>query len=139
VDRAGLDAAMQAGITVGGYCPRGRLAEDGTIPEQYPLIEMSTGGSPARTEKNVKESDGTLILNVGSLSGGTRFTRDCARKHAKPYLVVQLDRDTTTAAIRQWAKDNHIRVLNIAGPRESKQPGLHERAFAFLCRLFLEA
>jgi predicted Rossmann-fold nucleotide-binding protein len=138
VDRAGLDAAMQAGIPVGGYCPKGRLAEDGTVPEKYPLIELTKGGSPARTEKNVMESDGTLILNVGTLSGGTRFTRDCARKHAKPYLIVKLDRDTKTDVIKQWAKDNRIRVLNIAGPRESKQPGLHVRAFAFLCRLFLE-
>ncbi|MRR59150.1 MAG: hypothetical protein EG824_13200 [Deltaproteobacteria bacterium] len=138
VDRAGLDAAMEAGIPVGGYCPKGRLAEDGTVPEKYPLIELSVGGSPARTEKNVMESDGTLILNVGRLSGGTRLTRDFAKKHAKPCLILNLDRNTKTGPAVQWARENRVRVLNIAGPRESKQPGLHVRAFAFLCRLFLE-
>lgn len=138
VDRAGLDAAMKAGIPAGGYCPRGRVAEDGAVPDTYPMIELTNGGSAARTEKNVMESDGTLILNVGRLSGGTRFTLECARKHHKPCLVLQLERDTETEPVMQWAKEHRIRVLNIAGPRESKCAGLHERAFAFLCRLFLE-
>jgi predicted Rossmann-fold nucleotide-binding protein len=74
VDRAGLDAAMEAGIPVGGYCPKDRLAEDGTIPIRYPLTELTGGGYPARTEKNVMESDGTLSLNDGTLSGGTSLT-----------------------------------------------------------------
>lgn len=73
-DRAGLDAAMEAGFSVGGYCPKGRLAEDGRVPDHYPLIELTKGGYPARTEKNVVESDGTLILNIGKLSGGTKYT-----------------------------------------------------------------
>jgi len=138
VDRAGLDAAIEAGIPVGGYCPKGRLAEDGTIPERYPLTELSEGGYPARTEKNVMESDGTLILNVGKLSGGTRLTLDFARKHNKPCLVVQLDHDTGTDPVWQWTKENSIRILNIAGPRESKHSGLHEISVMFLRRLFQE-
>jgi len=138
VDRAGLDAAMEAGIPVGGYCPKGRLAEDGTVPAHYPLIELHRGGYPARTEKNVMESDGTLILNVGTLSGGTRLTLDCAKKHGKHSLVIQLDRDPAKEPVIQWAKEHSIRVLNIAGPRESKSPGLHDTAIAFLRRLFQE-
>jgi hypothetical protein len=73
VDRAGLDAAMEAGIPIGGYCPKGRLAEDGTVPDMYPLIELTKGGYKARTEKNVVESDGTLILNIGKLTGGIKL------------------------------------------------------------------
>ena len=68
-DRAGLDAAMKFGLAVGGYCPKGRLAEDGTVPEHYPLVEMAKGGYSVRTERNVIESDGTLILNIGKLWG----------------------------------------------------------------------
>ena len=137
-DRAGLDAAMEAGIPVGGYCPKGRLTEDGTVPDKYPLIELTKGGYPARTERNVVESDGTLILNVGKLSGGTRLTQDCTRKHGKPCLVVQLDHEPETAPVLQWVKEHSIHILNIAGPRESKHPGLHDSAVAFLRRLFQE-
>ena len=82
--RAGLDAAMEAGIPVGGYCPKGRLAEDGTVPAKYLLTELNAGGYTARTEKNVMESYGTLILNVGNLSGGTRLTLDCAKNTQTP-------------------------------------------------------
>lgn len=138
VDRAGLDAAMEAGIPVGGYCPEGRLAEDGTVPVHYPLIELHRGGYPARTEKNVMESDGTLILNVGTLSGGTRLTLEYARKHAKSCLVVQLNHKPETEQVAQWLKEHNIRVLNIAGPRESKSLGLHDTALAFLRRLLKE-
>jgi len=138
VDRAGLDAAMEAGIPVGGFCPKGRLAEDGTVPEKYPLIELEGGGYPARTEKNVMESDGTLILNIGRLTGGTRLTLDSARKHKKPCLVVQLDNDPGIGSVWQWVREHSIRVLNIAGPRESKYPGLHGIAVSFLRRFFQE-
>lgn len=138
VDRAGLDAAIEAGIPIGGYCPKGRLAEDGLVPAKYPLTELNKGGYPARTEKNVMESDGTLILNVGKLSGGTRLTLDCARKHGKPCLAIQLDGALDTGPVIQWVKEHTIRILNIAGPRESKHPGLHDIAVAFLRRLFQE-
>lgn len=138
VDRAGLDAAMEAGIPVGGYCPKGRLAEDGTIPARYPLTELTADEYPARTEKNVMESDGTLILNFGNLSGGTDLTLDFSRKHHKPCLVIQLDHEPETAPVRQWVNEHSIHILNIAGPRESKHPGLHDITVAFLRRLFQE-
>ncbi len=136
VDRAGLDAAMEAGIPAGGYCPEGRLAEDGTIPDKYLLDEVRGGGYPARTEKNVAAADGTLILNVGELSDGTRFTLDCAMKHGKPFMVVQLDRNPESGPVIRWLEEQSIRVLNIAGPRESKYPGVYDMARAFLRRLF---
>lgn len=136
VDRAGLDAAMEAGIPIGGYCPEGWLAEDGTIPAKYALTELSSGGYAARTEKNVIVSDGTLILNIGELSDGTRYTLDCALKHGKPFLVVQLDGYPETGIVTRWLEEHSIRILNIAGPRASKHPQVHEMAYMFLHRLF---
>lgn len=139
-DRAGLDAAMKAGLPVGGYCPKGRLAEDGKVPEYYPLVELTKGGYSARTERNVIESDGTLIFNIDKLSGGTRLTVECARKHNKPHLVIQLDAAKPNAAtLAEWLDQNNIRVLNIAGPRESKTPRVHQLACQYLEEFFLVA
>lgn len=135
-DRAGLDAAIETGLPVGGYCPKGRLAEDGTVPDIYPLVELTKGGYSARTEKNVIESDGTLILNVGKVTGGTKLTLECARKHNKPCLVVQLDNTMKADSARHWIASNNIGVLNVAGPRESKCPGLHAIALKFLQQVF---
>jgi len=132
-DRAGLDAAIEVGIPVGGYCPKGRLAEDGIIPERYPLIELTKGGYKARTEKNVVESDGTLVLNVGKLTGGTKMTVEYAIKHGKPFLVVQLEGQPKPETVIQWLEKYAILTLNIAGPRESKIPqGIYQQGFSFL-------
>jgi hypothetical protein len=78
---AGLDAAVNAGIPIGGYCPKGRLAEDGVIPDKYPMIEMDSPESHYRTEKNVLESDGTLIFNNGELTEGTGLAYDFTVKY----------------------------------------------------------
>jgi predicted Rossmann fold nucleotide-binding protein DprA/Smf involved in DNA uptake len=136
-DRAGLDAAMKAGLPVGGYCPKGRLAEDGTVPEHYPLVEMTKGGYSARTELNVVESDGTVVFNIGKLTGGTRLTVECARKHNKPHIVIQLDVDKPDVTIlAEWIDSNNIMVLNVAGPRESKTPGVHRLTCKYLEEFF---
>jgi hypothetical protein len=138
VDRAGLDAAFDAGITSGGYCPKGRRAEDGVIPERYPLIETEEKNYKIRTERNVIESDGTLILNQGSLTGGTLLTLQYARKHQKPVCVIQLE-NTDISAVHQWGSQYGVKILNIAGPRESKFPdGIYESAMKFLQSLFVE-
>lgn len=139
-DRAGLDAAIKAGFTVGGYCPKGRLAEDGTVPEHYPLVEMTKGGYSVRTERNVIESDGTLIFNIGKLTGGTRLTVECARMHNKPHMVIQLDTEMPDlSTLAEWLDKNEIRVLNIAGPRESKTPGVYLLTFRYLEEFFTKA
>ena len=91
MDRAGLDAALDFGIPISGYCAKGRGAEDGYIPDQYPMIELESPESFYRTEKNVIESDGTLILNISELSQGTMLTHDFTVQYGKPSLVVQLD------------------------------------------------
>jgi predicted Rossmann-fold nucleotide-binding protein len=136
VDRAALDAALNAGMPIGGYCPAGRLAEDGRVPDRYPLVEMPEGGYAERTEQNVIESDGTLILNMGTLSQGTLLTAECAEKHGRPCLILQLDHIPTTARAVEWLKRHDIRILNVAGPRESKYPGIYKLAFRYLSDLF---
>lgn len=138
VDRAGLDAAMEAGIPIGGYCPRGRLAEDGTIPDIYPLTEMESPESHYRTEKNVLESDGTLILNRGELTQGTLLTRDFAVKYGRPHLIVQLDdaEPIRPEQVIRWLNGQYINVLNIAGPRESKCSGIYSEVRDYLLTTF---
>lgn len=135
VDRAGLDAALKAGIPVGGYCPKGRLAEDGIIPDIYPLQELESSESYYRTEQNVITSDATLILNKGILSQGTKLTYDFAVQNGKPRLIVQLDSPQIIkpSHVLRWAEGQFITVLNIAGPRESKFPeGIYQEALEYL-------
>lgn len=131
VDRAALDFAMERGIPCGGWCPKERTAEDGRIPDHYPLQEV-TGGYRVRTEKNVVDSDATLILIADKLSGGTLLTRNLCRKHRKPHLVVKLTAPGAVDSARQWLRETEIAVLNVAGPRESGEPGIHENTVAFL-------
>ncbi|UFS71146.1 putative molybdenum carrier protein [Geomonas sp. RF6] len=138
VDRSGLDAAMEAGIPVGGCCPKGRRAEDGAIPDCYPLVELPSADYRRRTRRNVVDSDGTLILNVGWLKGGTALTARYCQEYRKPCLVLQLDADPDPDAAAGWIAQNKVRILNIAGPRESEHPGLHALALEFL-RAFLSA
>lgn len=85
VDRGALDAAIFLGIAHGGWCPQGRLAEDGTIPPRYELTETNSSKYPIRTQQNVIDSDGTLILYAGELQGGTSLTLRFARERNKPW------------------------------------------------------
>jgi hypothetical protein len=132
VDRAALDVALALGLPVGGWCPKGRQAEDGRIPDRYPLVETPERNYEARTRRNVEDSDGTLILNLGQLDGGTALTVAHARQVGKPCLIVALEERITPAAFRDWLAANHITVLNVAGPRESKRPGVYDVAYQCL-------
>jgi hypothetical protein len=139
VDRAGLDAALQAGIPIGGYCPKDRYAEDGVIPKKYPLTELASKEPYYRSEQNVINSDGTLIINKGNLSGGTKLTQDFTVNYGKPCLIVQLDfkKIIEPSDVIRWMEGQFIRVLNIAGPRESKFPGgIYSEALSYLEKLF---
>lgn len=136
VDRAALDAAIELGIAIGGYCPKGRRAEDGPINPGYPLIETPSADYPERTALNVRESDGTLILARGVPSGGTALTRNMAGQHAKPCLVIDLDTQGDPRAVGIWLARHGIRTLNVAGPRESTNPGVYRQAIEFLRRAF---
>jgi hypothetical protein len=140
VDRAALDAAICLGVPHGGWCPLGRLAEDGPIPGHYRLRETESAEYPARTEMNVIDSDGTLILYRGRLFGGTELTRRLALKHGKPHFAVDLDaKPAARAATLDWLARARIRVLNVAGPRESSSPGIGQAAFSFLRQLLEQA
>jgi hypothetical protein len=136
VDRAALDIALERGIPCGGWCPKGRRAEDGPIAPHYPLEETSWWGYPQRTEWNVRDSDGTLILAVGEPDRGTVLTEELAEQQGKPYLVVDPTDHQRIEEVRTWAREQNIAVLNVAGPRESSQPGAYARASEFL-RLLL--
>jgi hypothetical protein len=124
VDRAALDAAIASGVDHGGWCPRGRLAEDGVIPARYRLVESASRRYWVRTERNVIDSDGTLIVHRGPLRGGTAFTQRMAIKHAKPLYLIDTRQPVATAAIHDWIRQHGIQVLNCAGPRESSAPGI---------------
>ena len=128
VDRAALDVALELGIPCGGWCPRGRKAEDGVLPSGYPLIETPSDDYVQRTTWNVRDSDGTLILTRGAPNGGTAQTVDDAKRLRKPHRVVDLDRSWTAAEIQAWLREHGIRVLNVAGPRESKSHGIYAEA-----------
>ncbi len=122
VDRAALDSAMELGIECSGWCPRGRLAEDGPIPDHYPLTETESPRYEERTELNVIQSDATLIVTTGRLEGGTRLTLETALQHGKPCLVFDLRHPQPMAEIADQLCALGVTVLNIAGPRASKQP-----------------
>ena len=137
VDRAALDAAMAAGLPVGGWCPRGRRAEDGPIPDRYPLRETPTAEYAIRTEWNVRDSDGTLILTEGPLTGGTLATAELARdRYRRPLLVLDFEAQPDPGAVLPWLRAHDIQVLNVAGPRESHCPGIQARATELLTDLF---
>jgi hypothetical protein len=136
VDRGALDAAIALGIPHGGWCPQGRLAEDGGISADYQLKETDSTDYTIRTEQNVLDSDGTLILCRGQLSGGTLLTLRLAEDHRRPCLVVDLDSPLPLVEIRQWLEDHNVKVLNIAGPRESQNTNIAQAARDFVMNLF---
>jgi len=133
VDRGALEAALDAGFSCGGWCPQGRMAEDGAIAQRYPLAELAGAGYEERTLQNVLDSDGTVILYSGSLEGGTRRTMLLCRERRKPCKVLDSGQLTAEEAARELAafvESNEIAVLNVAGPRASKWPGAHDYARA---------
>ncbi len=137
VDRAALDAAMAAGRPVGGWCPKGRRAEDGVLSDRYPLEETPSRIHRQRTEWNVRDSDGTLILYWGALHGGTLATVKFARdKYWRPLLIVNLLEPIDTREVVNWIDSNNIKALNIAGPRESSRMGIYKMAYDYLANVF---
>ena len=132
VDRAALDVALELGIPCGGWCPQGRRAEDGVIASKYPLEQTPLVQYQQRTEWNARDSDGTLILTIGKPEGGTLLTMDFARKHKRPCLVVDLALPVEAQAVKDWILSHQIEILNVAGPRASKQSDGYDRAVVFL-------
>lgn len=142
VDRGALDAALDAGFPCGGWCPEGRLAEDGAIPDRYPLRELPGGSYLARTRQNVLDSDGTLIVYFGELTGGTLETLRYCERLRKPVLALDASRSDPGALSREacdFIAARSIALLNVAGPRESGHPGARDFADQVVSRLIAAA
>ena len=137
VDRAALDLAIELSIEHGGWCPKGRIAEDGPIAPRYALTEMASKDYAKRTEQNVIDSDGTLIIYRQRLQGGTLLTQKLAKLHQKPLFRIRVEAKHEPQRFLEWLQDNQIGVLNIAGPRASSQPEIAEDAKQLLKRLLL--
>jgi len=132
VDRAALDVAMANGIACGGSCPAGRAADDGPIPERYPLIETVENDHMVRTGNNVRDSDATLLLYRDHLHGGTAYAVEMARHMDKPVLAVNLNDSPDADAVADWIRSLDIRMLHIGGQREKSNPGIYQQARAFI-------
>jgi len=135
VDRAALDVALRLRLACGGWCPAGRLAEDGPIDRRYPLRETPSPEPAQRTAWNVRDSDATLVLVRGEPAGGTAFTIAEAERRRRPVLVVDLERPPDRDEVRAWLRSAAAGTLNVAGPRESEAPGIHGSASGFLFHL----
>jgi hypothetical protein len=138
-DRAALDYAIEFSIPYGGWVPKGRKTEDGTLPDKYKLQEMPTSDYSKRTEKNILAADGTLIVSHGRLTGGSALTQFLSEKRDKPFIHVDFNRmsiDEASEAVRIWLEKNQIETLNVAGPRASKDPAIYEATRRLLDAVF---
>jgi hypothetical protein len=138
-DRAALDFALARDIPHGGWCPRGRRAEDGALQERYELQETPDAEYSQRTEWNVRDSDGTVIFSLApELTGGSRLTEEFAARHRKPclHLSQQTHGATAVKRLRQFVQQHHIRVLNVAGPRASNEAAVPRFVLETLEKLF---
>lgn len=134
-DRGGLDAAIALGLAHGGWCPKGRRAEDGPIPGRYALRETATEEYEERTEQNVIDSDGTVIFTFGEPTGGSLLTLELAKRHRRPHLHLDLENVTKEEAarrVRAWVDAEGIAVLNVAGSREGKAQGIRNVVWEIL-------
>jgi hypothetical protein len=142
VDRAALDFAIKFDLPHGGWIVKGRRAEDGVLPEKYMLQEIPESSYPRRTLKNVVESDGTLLISRGPLTGGSDYTRKMAISRDRPYLHIDLSQTSAFQAaekIRNWLMAEKIEILNVAGPRRSKDPKIYSAVLDLLeTAFFLE-
>jgi hypothetical protein len=125
VDRAALDVALKHGIDCGGWCPAGRLDEFSRIPDRYPLKELGGDGFTERTLHNVQDSDGTVIIYPGKLSGGTEQTVRFCVEQQRPHQLIDASKISTEDAaklISDFVRKDKIGILNVAGPRQSEWP-----------------
>ncbi len=136
VDRAALDFASKNSIPCDGWCPKGRLAEDGRIQNKYLLQETKSPDYRERTELNILNSDGTLILYMNKFDRGTGLTLHLCKKYKKPFLIIKLTENPDPSLLLSWVVDNHIRNLNIAGPRASSEQDIYQNVMDFLDKAF---
>ena len=142
-DRAALDVALELGLETGGWVPHGRRAEDGRVPVRYSgLVETETDAYEHRTALNVRDADATLIVHYGPPSGGTALTMRLAIASSKPCLAIDLDTvssEDAASQVREWLAAERIAVLNVAGPRASKEPRIAAAVTGILHRALAAA
>lgn len=141
VDRAAMDFALKYRLPVRGWCPQGRLAEDGQIPASIPVQESDDADPALRTELNAYDSDGTLVLTFAEVKDGTVLTEECAEAFNRPLLTFLINDNPESGDVirfREWIDAHGIRLLNIAGPRESFRPGVvYAQSLRWIERLLL--
>jgi hypothetical protein len=123
VDRGALDACLQNNFVYGGWCPKGRMAEDGRIDTKYNLQETNESSYSSRTYKNVEDSSATCIISNKNLKGGTLLTKNMADQFKKPVLVIfpeELPTEDLLIKMITFLQNNMVSTLNIAGPRKSE-------------------
>lgn len=142
VDRAALDVALKYNIRHGGWCPKGRLSENGKIPLFYNLQETCSSEYSERTKQNIIDSDATLIIVPKlplpiEITDGTLLTIEICKKLNKLYLVIDvtIDDENSINDIKAWIVDNNIKLLNIAGPRESQSNNIYFSAYEYITKL----
>lgn len=139
-DRAAFDFALENGFEIGGFVPKGRIAEDGTIPYKYPnLVETETSNYAERTEQNIINSDATIILSHGDLIGGSLLTKELAQEHKKSFIFIDFDEfdlQTTSEMGKEFLKFTKCKILNIAGLRASEDAEIYQKTKKFLTLLF---
>lgn len=138
-DRGGLEAAIEAGLAHGGYCPRGRRSEAGRIPSRYKLTETNTANYLVRTERNILAADGTILFTYGQPTGGSQRTALLARKHKRALKHADLRNEDSVlvASLLAWLDTSHKEglTINVAGSRESKNPGIEWRVKKLLLQV----
>lgn len=124
-DRAALDWAIAKGIPHGGWCPKGRKAEDGRTSEEYQLQETVSADYPERTERNVIDTDGTVIFTLAPKPGrGSRLTIRLAERYGKPWLHLHTETSEPATMLASFIQGHRLSLLNVAGSRASKEPGI---------------
>lgn len=129
-DIAALDVALRHEFPHGGWCPAGRRSLDGPLPARYQLTETPSEGYLQRTQWNARDSDGTVVFTLArEVTGGSLKTIGFANKHEKPCIHIHLDAGglvTTARQLQEFVKQYGIKTLNVAGSRESKEPGIYQ-------------
>ena len=157
VDQAALRAARDCGFEMGGWCPPGRMCEAGVIPAEFPLEETEQDRSldapdvprSQRTEWNVRDSDGTLVIRSGEASlsdaatggaadRGTDWAMQCAERYGRPLLICDVSDPNAKQKVQEWLKRIPIRVLSVGGPAENSSPGIGDRAYRLFRAVFEE-
>jgi len=132
-DRAALDAAIACGVPHGGWCPKGRRAEDGQIPAKYNLRETDSEEYSMRTKANVEMADLTLIFSRGPLFGGSLLTQEFAAEAGKPFIHIDLQKQENLHQTLQSAVEDQTLtapvILNVAGPRASNDSGIYDAVY----------